>query len=370
VIEDCNARADGRYEIAIQELPPNADDQRTQLARRLAAKDESIDIVALDFVFTAEFAEAEWIRPIPAPVARRVTSGAIPSTVDTGTYEGRLYAAPYTSNTQLLWYRRDRVAEPPKTWAQLIRQAERTDRPGAVQVQGSRAEGFVVWFTSLLYSAGGRVLSEDGEVALARKPTAQALRVMKALATSPAADPSLPVQAEDDNRLAFETGGPTFMVNYPFVFPSAQANAPEVFRNLGVARYPRVDPDRPSSPPLGGLNLAVSRYSEHPEEAFAALECFVSPESQLLATELGGLPPTKASLYDSKVVRDAYPGFADLVLESIRAATPRPQTPAYADLSLAVLAELHPAAGIEVPEDVAALRETIRAALNSTALIG
>ena len=58
----CNKQANGRYEIKIQELPPNADDQREQLARRLAAEDEGIDIMALDVIFTAEFAEAGWVK--------------------------------------------------------------------------------------------------------------------------------------------------------------------------------------------------------------------------------------------------------------------------------------------------------------------
>lgn len=81
------------------------------------------------------------------------------------------------------------------------------------------------------------------------------------------------------------------------------------------------------------------------------------------------MPPTKASLYDSEVVREAYPGFANLVLESIRAATPRPETPAYADVSLAIRSALHPASDIELPADLRELRETIRAALISTALV-
>ena len=58
--------------------------------------------------------------------------------------------------------------------------------------------------------------------------------------------------------MSFEAGSSSFMLNYPFVYPSAKENAPDVFKNLGEALYPRVDPNRPSAPPLGGINLGVS----------------------------------------------------------------------------------------------------------------
>jgi multiple sugar transport system substrate-binding protein len=369
-VQRCNERAEGRYRVSIEELPPNADDQREQLARRLAAQDSSIDIVALDVIFTGEFAEAEWIVPFPEDQARRLTEGSIPSTVETGRYQGRLYAVPFTSNTQLLWYRKDRVPEPPRTWDQLVEQAERIGRPGTIQVQGQEAEGFVVWVNSLLASAEAPILRGPTEVALPDAPTRRALEVLRNVTSSRAADPSLTTQAEDQNRLAFETGNPTFMVNYPFIYPSAEENAPEVFRNIEAARYPAIDEGTPSKPPLGGLNFAVSQFSENREEAFDAVGCLVGDENQLAATELGGLPPTKTALFDSQQVREAYPGFADLMLESIQAAAPRPATPAYADLSLAIRARLHPPAEVDPQSDVKNLRDTIDDALNSEGLIG
>ena len=63
---------------------------------------------------------------------------------------------------------------------------------------------------------------------------------MKRLATSPAADPSLPVQMEDQNRLAMESGAAAFELNYPFVYPSMKADKPDLFKHFKWALYPRV----------------------------------------------------------------------------------------------------------------------------------
>ena len=368
-VKRCNARANGRYTIRIQDLPPNADDQREQLARRLAAKDASIDIAALDVIFTGEFAEAKWVLPFPAAQAEAVRRGTIRSTLETGTYQGKLYAAPFTSNTQLLWYRKDRVDAPPKTWAELFRQARKLGgRKSIVEVQGAQAEGYVVWFNALVQSAGGRILSSPTKVDLADGPTRAALEVMRTAGSAPFADPSQPTQAEDEGRIAFETGDPSFMVNYPFIYPSAKENAPEVFRNIGAARFPSVSASEPSAPPLGGLNLAVGAYTKHEAESFDAALCIREPRNQLLATKLGGLPPTQEALFSDRVVKQAYPGFADLMRESIEAAGPRPATPAYSDLSLGIQETLHPASSVR-PGDAPALRDTLQDALDGKGLL-
>ena len=64
-------------------------------------------------------------------------------------------------------------------------------------------------------------------------------------------------------------------------------------------------------------------------------------EHQAIAAEKGGLPPTTESVYDTPEVKKAYP-FADLLRESIEAAAPRPVTPAYSDISLAIQKTFHP----------------------------
>lgn len=54
----CTELSGDRYRIDIVSLPADADQQREQLTRRLAAGDESIDIIGMDVIWTAEFAEA------------------------------------------------------------------------------------------------------------------------------------------------------------------------------------------------------------------------------------------------------------------------------------------------------------------------
>src|SRR4030095_4064213 len=125
---------------------------------------------------------------------------------------------------------------------------------------GASYEGYTVWINAMVLSAGGRILSDDGQRVVLGPQAAKGISLIGQLARSPAADPSLSVQMEDQNRLAFETGKAAFEINYPFVYPSAVENAPDLAKQMAWVEYPRVDGDRPSRPPVGGIDPARSPH--------------------------------------------------------------------------------------------------------------
>jgi multiple sugar transport system substrate-binding protein len=369
IAEKCSKASNGEYRINFEYLPDDADQQREQLVRRLGAEDSGIDIMGMDVIWTGEFANAGWVEEWTGEDAEQATAGVFESVAETARFEEKLWAAPIWTNTQLLWYRTDRVDQPPETWQEMMREADRIGANGRIQVQADRYEGLVVWFNAMVESAGTSIVQPDDaqEVALEPAPTEQAVQTMVELADSPAADPAMSTSNEDTARLGFEEGGSSFMLNYPFVYPSAEENAPDVFKNLGQAPYPRVDENRPSAPPLGGINLGVAAYSNHKEQAFEAIKCLRQPENQIEIATKGGLPPVNEGLYDEDQIDEVYPGFAKLVREAIDDAAPRPVTPAYQDLSLSIQRTLHPVGDIpidEVGERVEELRERVETALN------
>ncbi|MEX2447553.1 MAG: ABC transporter substrate-binding protein [Solirubrobacterales bacterium] len=364
VSKRCSEESNGRYRVEPEFLPTDASQQREQLVRRLGADDPSIDIIGMDVIWTGEFANAGWVEEWTGKRKEEATGDVFPSVVETASYEGGLYAVPFNTNTQLLWYRKDLVKEPPRTWDEMIGMAEELGRAkgGMIQVQANRYEGFTVWANALIESAGTQLLSGPERVELAEGPAVKALETIGRLANSSAAPPSLSTSDEDSARLGFEGGESAFMTNYTFAYASAQAEAPEIGRKMGFARFPRVDADRPSKPPLGGFNLAVSAFSENKDVAFDAAACLADEQSQLTAVKLDGLPPSRSTLYSSKAVTEAYPGFAGLVKQSIEDSGPRPTSPAYQDVSLAVQRSLHPPSKID-PRDASSVYEELRSNL-------
>ncbi|EKX61613.1 ABC transporter substrate-binding protein [Streptomyces ipomoeae] len=367
----CSRASGGRYRVVYHKLPRAADGQRQQLVRRLAAKDDSLDILGLDVTWPAEFAEARWIREWTGAAKRQATEGTLRAPLQTSTWKGKLYAVPYNTNTQLLWYRKDLVPTAPTTWAELLDMARRLARQGKphyVEIQGAQYEGLTVWFNTLVNSAGGAILNPSATEPSLGPPAMRAAGIMRDLANSPAADPSLSNQMEDQNRLAMESGTAAFELNYPFVHPSMKANNPRLFKNFRWAPYPRVDADRPARPTIGGIDLAVSAYSRHPDLAFEAALCLRNRENQLTAALEGGLPPTLRALYDEPSFVKEYP-FAGEVLAALQSASVRPLTPAYQNVSIVISHALSPPSAIEPESSVDTIREQIDDALRSKGVI-
>ncbi|HEV7208701.1 MAG TPA: ABC transporter substrate-binding protein [Mycobacteriales bacterium] len=367
----CAQASHGAYDITLQDLPSSADGQRQQLVRRLAAHDKGVDIMGLDVTWTPEFAEAGWLVPFQGADEAAVRNGTLQTALDTATWKGKLFSAPFNTNTQLLWYRDDLVPNPPKTWDEMLAmsaQLAKAGKPHYVEVQGAQYEGATVLFNTLVASAGGSVLNASDTAPDLGANAKLAVQTLYNFAHSSAADPSLATQMEDANRLAFESGTAAFELNYPFIYPSAKKNAPALFKHLKWAQYPTVKPGEPSHVTIGGIDLAVSSYSTHQDAARKAVECLRGKDNQIRNAIDGGLPPTLTELYTDPALAKDYP-YAQAIQQSLQQASVRPKTPFYQNVSLAISAAVSPAGSVSPGSTLPALRSAISDALASKGLV-
>lgn len=422
----CTEESGGRYTVRAHVLPKGADDQRLQLARRLAGNDHTMDLMAMDVVWTAEFANAGWVVPVPDELAAEVEKTNLAGPRETAMWKApsdsakRLYALPLWTNTQLLWYRPDLMkdklgsSKPPKTWDQLLEDTQAiADRggPSQIMVQAKQYEGLMVWFNSLLTSAGGTVLDPDDaeKVTLNDTPehraaTVKALQVMRAVATAPGRDPSITQSDEGTARLGMETGQAAFELNWPFVWASARTNgatgdvaflkdvlapyqsvltdennpptdaqlAPinkKMQKRFNFAPYPGVYSDKPARSAIGGFNLAVASTTEQPALAFEAGKCLTSESAQKMYAVSGGTPPTIASIYDDKEFKLAYPMGAEIRKALDDAGATRPASPQYQAISTLVTATLSPVDSWDPEVMVDKLADQVQRAIDGEGII-
>ncbi len=366
----CSKDSGGKYTIAINFLSNASDQQRQTLVQRLAAGDAGIDILAMDVDWTAEFASAGWIRPWTGANAAAASAGVLAGPLKTATYNGRLWAAPINSNTELLWYRKDLVPNPPKTWTQMIDDAiqlAKEGKPHYIEEQGAKYEGLTVWFNSLVDSAGGGIVGAGNKVIVGQS-TEIAAQIMKRLAISPAADPGLNTSQEGPGNNVFDAGQAAFEINYPFVWSGTQSTAPSIFKEMGYAPFPEVVPGITPKVSIGGYNLGVSSHSKHPQLAFDAIRCLIGPQNQIRDAVKGGLAPVLASIYDEPAFEKAYP-FHALIKAQLEDYGIRPQTPAYQDVTLAIQDSLQPASAINPNGIVTKLSGEIKTALKGESLL-
>lgn len=389
VAKDCST---DDYDISVQLLPASATDQRTQLARRLAAKDSSTDLMSLDPVFVPEFASAGWLAPFEGELAAKaVDDDVLKGAAASVQYEGKVVAVPQWANTQVLWFRKS-LAEAagldmskPVTWDQVIDAA--SDNDGTVGVQANKYEGYIVWLNSLVQGAGGNILDpdtvEDGrdaKVTINSQAGKDAATVIQKLADSSATQPDFTTSNEGTALGAMfpADGAGEFMVNWTFVFknyeglvgkPGGPADEAGL-EDLGWARYPRTVEGEESRPPIGGIDIGVGAFTKNLDFAQEAALCVASPEAQGAIAVNNGLMPSRQSVYDSAELKDAYP--ADLLTlfsESVDTGGPRPQSPFYSQVSSALQSRWHSPNSVSpssTPEKSAAF---LKAVLSGKALL-
>jgi multiple sugar transport system substrate-binding protein len=358
LIAEWNQRHPAQKVTAIY-LPDDADDQYAQLVANLQAHSTVYDVMSLDVIWTAEFASSGWITPIstrPFPLSHFLRPA-----VATATYEGHLYAVPFTSNATLLYYRSDILAKagvkPPGTWTQLSRLA-RTLAPryglAGYGAQLQAYEGLTVNFAEAVQSAGGSLVSANGTALTV--DSAQATRALDFL-VSGLRDGWIPQAAlgwnEEDSRQAFEAGNLLFLSNWPYVYGQASQPSPgnKVAGKFAVTALPGLH--GPGSSTLGGANLAISAYAPHPATALAFIKFLTSMNSERQVLLRSALPPVWTSLYSQPSLVRRFP-FLPVLKQAILTARPRPAIANYNQFSLAISSSVHQAL---------AQRQSVRATL-------
>jgi multiple sugar transport system substrate-binding protein len=239
----------------------------------------------------------------PAGVAQDVQSNYAPGVVKAVSVQGTVYGYPTEVDTYQLVYnkalfRAAGIAQPPRTWDELVADAKRlakTDASGRVQVQGFGIingwdSGVVHPWLSMLLSDGGRLLSSDQKAAAFDDPLGlETLNLYKQLIDAKAVDPAMGKHI-DNNMIwekNFEAGKTGMMIMPNWVEGGLKADMKDRFADVGVAPIP-VGPH--GTKPVA-VNYAwmfgVNAKSPHQAEAWAFLQWLNGPSGPGASSRMG-----------------------------------------------------------------------------------
>jgi len=373
------------YKINIQLLPNSASDQQTQLLRRLAAGDSSVDLMSVDPAYVTQFAAAGYFAPVPQKMVQQIKSGGtVASSVKASTYAGKIIAVPFWANTQVLWYRKSVAKKAgldmrkPVTWDQLIAAAKKTGTD--IGVQAALYEGYSVWINALIEGAGGHIVNnpsadyEHIKMGLDSPAGKKAAAVIQKVAKSGVGGPAIGSSQETQSLNLFQGAKSSgFLVNWPYVWAalgSANNGKPVPWiKDVGWTMYPKTVADKPSKPPFGGIELAVSKYSSHPDLAYQAAQCITNVKHQAQYMIGTGNPAAAKAVYKRADIKKAFPGgLAALIVKSLDHAAPRPLSPYWGDISTALQQKFSPPGSVSTKTPAAA-QSFITNVLNGKALL-
>ncbi|MFE4547597.1 MULTISPECIES: ABC transporter substrate-binding protein [unclassified Streptomyces] len=333
--------------VTLVELPDSADETHAQMVTDLRGGDRSrFDVLNIDVNWTSEFAASGWIRPLPED--RFPLKSFLEPVVETGRYDGRLYAVPYVTNAGLLLYRKDVLAEegvpPPRTWAELEHDAKTIapkHRLDGYAGQFLPYEGLTVNAAEAVYSAGGSILGDEGDRVTVDSAAAREGIDFLARGVREGWIPEAALSyKEEESKQAFQDGRLLFLRNWPYAYAVASAPGSPVAGKIGAVRLP--GPDGPGTSVLGGSDLAVNSRARHPDSAARLIAYLTSEAVQRQVLTLGALPPVRAALYTDPDLIRRFP-YLPTLRSSVLSAAPRPKSPRYDQVSLVVQAVVHDA---------------------------
>jgi multiple sugar transport system substrate-binding protein len=324
--------------VTFKEQSDEADAQHDDLVQHFQAKDVEYDVVSVDVIWTAEFAAKGWLHPLKDSAALD-TAPLLPATVKTATYNNTLYSAPVTSDGGMLYYRKDLVSNPPKTWDEMMSMCSiaKENNMDCYAGQFFKYEGLTVNAAEAINTAGGVIVGADGKTPSVTTP--EAATGLGRLADA-YKNGNIPKQAitytEEEGRQSFQAGKLLFLRQWPYVYSLATTEGgSKVKGKFDVAPLPGESAGKPGASSLGGHNAAISAYSDHKATALDFLKFLETEETQKWFVTQGSNAPALAALYDDPALIKEQP-YLPVLKTSILNAVPRPVTPFYPAVTKAV----------------------------------
>ena len=310
--------AQSGHEVEIVSTPNSATDRLALYQQLLAAGSAAIDVLQIDVIWPGIL--ANHLIALDAHVDEEVLAGHFTPIVDNNRVGGRLVAVPWFTDAGLLYYRKDLLekydAAVPETWDELAataRHIQKEERAAGAErlwgfvFQAKAYEGLTCnaleWIDS---HGGGAIVDGDGRITVDNGQAAAALDAAASWIGS-IAPPGVLNYAEEEARGVFQSGNAVFMRNWPYAWALGNAEASPVRGKIGIAVLPRGEEGGKHTGTLGGWQLAVSRYSRHPEIAVDLVRYLTGVTEQKRRALVGAYNPTITGLYDDADVLSANP---------------------------------------------------------------
>ncbi|KQB92944.1 ABC transporter substrate-binding protein [Geobacillus sp. PA-3] len=367
-------KAHPNIDVELREMPADTGKQHDAYVTMLNAQSSEIDVMDLDVIWPAEFAQAGYTLPLDRFIEKdgidlsKYNQGALAA----GNFNGKQWAMPKFIDTGMLFYRTDLVPEDkvPKTWDELLKTAKELKGQGGTKfgylMQAKQYEGLVCNAVEFIASYGGQIVDKDGNVVVNSPEAIKGLKKMVEIVQSDIVPSNVTTFMEPESHTAFIEGQAPFIRNWPYQY--ALANDQEQSKIVGkVSVAPLPAGDKGSAAALGGWMTAINKYSKHPKEAWEFVKFMTGPEGQKISAVYGGLAPTLPELYEDEEVLKANPFFAEKgFVNALNAAVPRPVVPNYPEISEIIQINVSKALAGEltVEQAVANMEKEMKAAMN------
>ena len=357
-IVDAFNESQDKIQVETVLLPQDTNQVHDDFVNKLASGDTSVDIMGLDVVYVAEFASAGWLYDLTDQID---TSTMLEGPVEGATYDGKLVAAPWFTNSSVLFYRTDVLeelnAEVPTTWEGWMELADQAVGINGVEYgadfQASQSEAMVTNWCEYVWGNGGDILDENGYPVVNSENNIEATNIMKKLVDDYAPE-GVTTYAETESEQVFKEGKCLFIRDWSGFWSSGQDEGSKVTGKIAATMLPVGPSGTESHTCLGGLDLVVNNAisDEKKEAAVEFINYMTSFDTQKEMTIISSQPPVVKEVYTDDEILEEIPFYADFY-DIIMTGKSRPSSPQYSQISDAIQRNIHQALTGEVEVEAA-----------------
>lgn len=305
---------------------------------RLQARNELPDVYLVDGPLTASYAARGHLEPLDDLLADDLDR-FVPTTLEQGTYDGKLYAMPLGSSAQLLYYNKalfeeagiplpSSDPEDRMTWEEVLEIARKLTKPDIGQFGFAFENTNPYQLLPVPLSMGAKVIGEDGLSASGIVDGPDMVEAMtwyqdlfqkEKVAPVGTFQTGVTQEMFGSGKLAMMVGGTWNLVGF------------EKFDGLdfGVAPHPYFEGGEMVTP-TGSWHVGINPRTAHKAEAEAFVKWLSTKEAMNLWFELRKYPPALEAIWDERDdTTFADPEWKIVRYDLANTATPRPATPAY-----------------------------------------
>lgn len=294
------------------------------------------DVMTLDQVWTPEFAAAGIIEPLDDYIAESDVvkeEDFFPGAWQSNQYDDQMWGVPLNFDVwEQMYYNADMFKaagldpdNPPQTWAEWNDAAAKLNDPPqtfGIGLIGCKEETSSVLTDSFIFSNGGQILDESGEVVFNSPENVDAYEQYQALLEYA---PNGTASACEQDVVNQFTAGKTAMTLDGSWQQDTMKTAAEFDWRIALPPAPE---GKEFVGALGGWNLAVNEKSENKDLAFELIETLSQPENQ---AAVNSLIPALESAGEQFVMENRKQ--PEVILEALAGGIPRPASPVYPQLS-------------------------------------
>lgn len=279
-------RSQDRYQVVTQYIPFNEVKKQLSVG---AAGNALPDAVFLDNVDNASFAAMGILEDLTDRIEKWGQTGQFyDGPLSSARYEDKYYGIPFASNALALFYNKDLfrdggVAEPPKTWAELRKAAQKLSKghtKGFAMSAAKSEEGAFQFYPFLLSSGAGIDGLQSGKAV-------SSLRFLTDLVKDGSMDKDVLNATQDDLARQFAAGQLAMMINGSWNIERLK-EAEQL--DYGITFIPK---DKEYASALGGENIAAVK-GKNTDGAWDFITWLLDPKRlEALTAETGVFPPRR-----------------------------------------------------------------------------